>query len=271
MSVNALDEEYEHVEGACRYGLFTNSRIDPATIPKDWFCYDLRGSDSDPGIPISVEKHVAVNHAGCFLVPLELDFKGEDHIDIEDNLNFLGEKMTIEEFCVEYDLPYPLVENKYDIQPAHVKDAGLFYAAEPEKDRERGCIGHVRIDFGRDGDEFWHTWWPRGPEELNSPEFKEELSEIVNDLRLNVLRGMTAMRHYCNSHNGKIPGGWEQNYGYEINTDRYRYCLRCNPIQGDYNAYLTCYDKQAQQLYEELNCEQTEPEENPGMTMGGML
>ena len=31
------------------------------------------------------------------------------------------------------------------------------------------------MDFGRSGNEFWHTWWPRGPEELNSPAFKAEL------------------------------------------------------------------------------------------------
>jgi hypothetical protein len=44
----------------------------------------------------------------------------------------------------------------------------------PEKDAELGCIGHVRMDFGHGGKEFWHTWWPRGDETLNSPEFKAE-------------------------------------------------------------------------------------------------
>ena len=39
------------------------------------------------------------------------------------------------------------------------------------------------MDFGRSGNEFWHTWWPRGPEELNSPAFKAELQEVVDRLR----------------------------------------------------------------------------------------
>ncbi len=101
----------------------------------------------------------------------------------------------------------------FEMRPATPEEAGLFYALPPEKDaiggptanqrsvcggerrKERngaefspsggngaggvssdeGAVGHVRMDFGRDGDGFWHTWWPRGPEALNTPEFKGEL------------------------------------------------------------------------------------------------
>lgn len=142
---------------------------------------------------------------------------------------------------------------KYKIVPALEKDAGYFFAADPKKDRTHGCIGHVRIDFGRDGDEFWHTWWPRGPEDLNSEHFKEELSEVVNQLRESVLKSLPDMRRFCQKNGGEISGGWDQNYGYEIETDRYRYCLRCNPVEGDYQAYLTCYDKLARQLVGQLS------------------
>ena len=33
-----------------------------------------------------------------------------------------------------------------------------------------------------------------------------------------------------------------------VETGRYLYRLRCNPTEGDYQAYLSCFDKQAQQL-----------------------
>ena len=36
-------------------------------------------------------------------------------------------------------------------------EAGIFYAMPPEKDELLGAVGHVRIDFGQDGKEFWHT------------------------------------------------------------------------------------------------------------------
>ena len=102
------------------------------------------------------------------------------------------------------------------------------------------------MDFGRSGKDFWHTWHPRGPEELNNTAFKAELQEVVDELRASVLKDYNAMTRYCESHGGKIDGGWVQNYGYIIETEGYRYCLRCNPVQGDYQAYLTIFDLNVQ-------------------------
>ncbi len=145
-------------------------------------------------------------------------------------------------------------------RPASPNEAGLFYAQTPEEDAALGCIGHVRMDFGPSGTRFWHTWHPRGPEEWSTPEFKAELGEVMDSLRENVLQGLSAMRSYCREHGGEISGGWSQNYGYIVETERYRYCLRCNPMPGDYQAYLTCYDKQAQEMGER----ETQADEFPG-------
>ncbi len=135
----------------------------------------------------------------------------------------------------------------YILRPASPDEAGLFYALTPEQDRKLGAIGSVRIDFGRSGKEFWHTWWPRGPEELNSPEFKAELGKIADLLRKSVLKDLPSMRRYCHDNGGAIVGGsCTQNYGYTIETERYIFRLRCNPIENDYNAYLSCFVKQAQ-------------------------
>ncbi len=153
---------------------------------------------------------------------------------------------------------------KIPFRPASPDEAGLFYAQTPEQDMELGCIGHVRMDFGRGGNKFWHTWHCRGPEEWNSPEFKEELTQVVDTLRESVLRDLPSMQRFCHEHGGAINGGcWVQNYGYVVETDRYRYCLRCNPNPGDYQAYLTCFDKQVQ----EMNQSQ---ESGPAMTMEGL-
>ena len=131
---------------------------------------------------------------------------------------------------------------QFHIRPARPEEAGLFYAQHPEEDKRLGAVGHVRMDFGRSGNEYWHTWWPRGPEELNSPAFKAELQEVVDTLRESVLKNRFAMERFCYEHGGKISGGWTQNYGYIVETEHYRYCLRCNPSPGDYNGYLTSFD-----------------------------
>lgn len=146
---------------------------------------------------------------------------------------------------MDYDF---IAENKNAIR--HDDDARhcllILDTPHPEEDKRRGTIGHIRMDFGRSGNEFWHTWWPRGPEELNSPAFKAELQEVVDMMREDILKSRFSMERFCYEHGGKITGGYVQNYGYIVETEHYRYCLRCNPSPGDYNGYLTAYDLNVQ-------------------------
>ena len=60
----------------------------------------------------------------------------------------------------------------FRVRPAQPEEAGAFFAQTSEQDAQMGAIGHVRMDFGGSGKEFWHTWHPRGEESLNTPEFK---------------------------------------------------------------------------------------------------
>ena len=249
MYANAMTEKFEHIELFGKPVLFANARVDKTTVPNGWYRYNIRGSDQDPGRFGTLEREVAVDYAGTILSPEEIPFpEGQDYKPIDGSQNFLGEDMTLAEFCAYHDIPIPENPQKYLVRPAPPEEAGLFYAQTPEQDETLGAIGHVRIDFGHGGREFWHTWHPRGAEELNSPEFKAELDEVVGQLRESVLQDLSSMRSYCYHHGGEIEGGiCTQNYGYTVETDRYRYLLRCNPIEGDYQAYLSCFDKQAQE------------------------
>ncbi len=262
--VHAKDGDYMEVELFGKPALFSNYRIDSVSVPKGLCCYDLRGSDDDPGMPIAVEPLVVVNHAGTVLTvePIECNNKlYRREFDEDNGLNFTGGHIELKDFCEKHGIAYS--ETKYALRPASQDEAGLFYAMPPEKDAELGCIGHIRIDFGHGGKEFWHTWHPRGPEELSSPVFKAELQEVVDEMRQTVLSDMVGMKRFCTDNGGYMDGGWAPNYGYIAETEQYRYCLRCIPVQGDYNAYLTCYDKQVQEMNQAEQPEQ-------GMQMGGM-
>ena len=141
------------------------------------------------------------------------------------------------------------VQSAFALRPASREEAGYFYAQTPEQDESQGAVGHLRIDFGSNGREFWTSWHPRGPSELNTASFSEELDRVVNQLRKDgPLKSLTAMSSYCAEHGGEIEGGWKQNYGYVLETAHYRYLLRCNPVPGDYQAYLNCFDLQQQEL-----------------------
>ena len=247
MKVNARTEEFQHLELFGKFALFTNARIDRSTVPEGWYCYDFRGSDDDPGELCYIEKSVMVNHAGSVLMAEMLDIPESGRLDARDEFGFLDEgDMTLREFCEMHQILYPEEKEQFHIRPARPDEAGLFYTPHPEEDKRRGTIGHIRMDFGRSGNEFWHTWWPRGPEELNSPAFKAELQEVVDTLRESVLKSRFAMERFCYDHGGKIDGGYVQNYGYIVETEHYRYCLRCNPSPGDYNCYCTAYDLDVQ-------------------------
>ena len=68
MAVNARTEEFQHIEVFDKPALFTNGRIARDTVPEGWYCYDIRGSDDDPGALCYMEENVVVNHAGSVLM-----------------------------------------------------------------------------------------------------------------------------------------------------------------------------------------------------------
>ncbi|MGO5022375.1 hypothetical protein ACTQ4E_04685 [Lawsonibacter sp. LCP25S3_G6] len=143
-------------------------------------------------------------------------------------------------------------ETGVQFRPASIEEAGLFYSqVEEERDLQAGTVGHVRMDFGHGGREFWHTWWPHNEDRFNTPEFKAELQEIVDALRAEgPLKNLSSMSSYCYKNGGIITADG-RNYGYIAETEHYCYCLRCNPTLGDYQGYLYCYDKRQQEMAQE--------------------
>ncbi|WP_346727956.1 LPD28 domain-containing protein, partial [Pseudoflavonifractor sp. MCC625] len=97
------DEQYQEIELFDKPGLFSNGRIVRDNLPEGVYCYDLRGSDYDPGEPVCVEEQVVVNHAGSVLLtePLELEEDGRLMLTEEEGLNFVGGFSTLTQFLQE--------------------------------------------------------------------------------------------------------------------------------------------------------------------------
>ena len=250
MQVNIYKDK---MPGARLFGtsvLYSAKPIPREDVPQGWYCYDLRGTARHPDEPHALVELAEENHAGSILSYLPLKKGGSQFRLVKDMFQMTGTYSTLSEFCAKESIRCPETPIRYLLCPAFPEEAGLFYAQTPERDEELGAIGHVRIDFGYHGREgFYHTWWPRGPEELNTQEFREELDRVVNDLRKGVLKDLPSMRRYCYGSEGVIEGGTCcQNYGFTLETGQYLYRLRCNPIEGDYQAYLSCFDKQTQQM-----------------------
>ena len=95
--------KYQEVEIFDIPALFSNGRVTPADIPEGMYCYDLRGSDDDPGMPVTVENHVVVNHAGSIITakPLDLGEDGRLALTEDEGLNFVGGEISAYRFFNE--------------------------------------------------------------------------------------------------------------------------------------------------------------------------
>ena len=59
------------------------------------------------------------------------------------------------------------------------KEKHILFYSQNGKDEELGCIGHLRGDFAKSGNEFWTTWWPHC-EDYKTQEFKDEFDNLIN-------------------------------------------------------------------------------------------
>jgi hypothetical protein len=106
---DAMQEQYERVTVLGLPMLFTNSRIDRETVPKELFLYEVRHDDDQQGDPVQLGKWIMVNHWGTLIsnkpVKLEpspsIDNAYRD-IDSEDDWNYEGEEATIQEYMAEH-------------------------------------------------------------------------------------------------------------------------------------------------------------------------
>ena len=120
-------------------------------------------------------------------------------------------------------------EQKYTYRQSHQLDA------------QTGCIGYLRGDFGPTGKEFYSSWFDNMAY-LKTPEFQEELDQVINALREDsqysgILADRSSLSNVCRQTFGR------EESGFRVNTQDYAYLLRLNPNRGEYNFYIYCYKR----------------------------
>ena len=78
--------------------LYVEERIHRSTLPQGLYAYDLRGSDYDFTRPVTLEKHVVVNHAGTIITAQPIPLPEQGYIDIGRRLRFKDEHCSLREF-----------------------------------------------------------------------------------------------------------------------------------------------------------------------------
>ena len=143
------------------------------------------------------------------------------------------------------------MENRFKIEPVSKSQQFLLYSDET-MDAARGTIGRLRFDFGKNGNEFWFTWFPHNGDRLNTSEFKDEFDCVVNYLRspgkpLSNFRAVKQFRFADGSRPVLLPNPDAPSYAIKIETDNYIYYVRLETIAQQYN-YIYCYSKAARSI-----------------------
>ena len=97
-------DDYDDMEICGVDALFTNGRVDRDKLPEGLYCYDLRGSDDDPGELRYLEERVVVNHAGSVITAQPIELPESGRLDVYDDMGFRGGSMTLRQF---YEDAYP--------------------------------------------------------------------------------------------------------------------------------------------------------------------
>ena len=244
---------YDEVTIFDRPALFTECRIDRATVPEGVYRYELRHGDEDWGEPIELSRSLMVNFYGTVLTrePFQLPIGGWIPME-NDSLSFLdGECRTLTKFQQKYPASEKDVIDFYSVNDPALHN--LYFSRSEEQDKTVGCVGHLRGDFGS-GKQFYTTWWPHQHNTLNTPEFKADINRTVNWLREqpdSPLHDLNAMqfcykryRNSCEIKNAVLPS-----CAFLVESKQYVYMLRCTPTKGDYNFYMYCYQRAAFEKY----------------------
>lgn len=125
------------------------------------------------------------------------------------------------------------MKKQFELNNGKPEETSLCYG-EPDGQARPGCIGWLRGDFGRSGNEFWSNWF-EGHGELKTAEFREEFDQLINELRgTGPLQNISAMRRFCSD-----SGCAKENdsYHFTIETEDHLYTLRCMLNPNNYNYY----------------------------------
>lgn len=131
------------------------------------------------------------------------------------------------------------MKQDFDMRVGDAGSTELYYSGS---DLENRCVGHIRGDFGKSGDEYWTSFWEHEGINAAGEGYKEELNALVNALRKNLLKSRKAMCKYIQPHPPLIlETGAIMSYGYQVTTEKYDYYIRCTPCPGVYDFYIYMY------------------------------
>jgi hypothetical protein len=133
-------------------------------------------------------------------------------------------------------------KSEYEIMTVPENETDLLYSKETEKE-EYCSIGYLRGDFSQSGNLLQTDFFDHCTIYKNV-QFRIQFQSVVNYLiNIGMLISFNAMEAYFNARpEYKLgPKHRENEYGFKIETERFRYYFRAILRKGDYNIYCFTY------------------------------
>ena len=136
-----------------------------------------------------------------------------------------------------------------EIKKISKKEIPLTYGCSMARAYERGLIGYVRADFGKNGNEFFSSWWSYN-DDLKTMYFKNDLKVVIDTFRRDgcFLHDRDSLLQFCQSGTPLKFVGIDY-WGIRVNTHDYMFLFRLFPYKGDYNFYCMCYKRDLLEAY----------------------
>jgi hypothetical protein len=149
--------KYQEVTLFGKPALFTECRINRATVPKDVHRYEIRHGDEDWGEPVELAHGIGVNYYGTVLTrePIQLPISGWIDLSFDDIVYQDDGCRTLAEFQLKYPVSEKDIIDFYSVNDMTLHR--FYFSQDEEQDKAAGCIGHLRGDFGS-GHQFYTTW-----------------------------------------------------------------------------------------------------------------
>ena len=107
MSINLYRDTLQNVWLFGQSVLYTEQSIPREEVPEGWHCYDLKGSDANPGRPYEMVNQAEQDSAGSILSAVPL-MRGRTRGKlVPNNFWMTATPATLADFCAEEGIPCP--------------------------------------------------------------------------------------------------------------------------------------------------------------------
>ena len=155
---------------------------------------------------------------------------------------------------------------KFELMTMSEAERKLIFRLEDGDSCKSHLIGYVRGDFGRDGDDFYSSWFP-GDDSKKTPEFRKALTDVIDYFRESeecpALRSYRDMASVCRKYpEWKIRLDYDpDNYAARVEAESYVFYIRFIVRRNDYNFYVFGYEAAVTSLVEENKSDDMERKE----------